>query len=76
MTDRSLGRMTAGPPRIAGLFMDLDPSQIRNSVRVLAEPERFVVSWSGVPEYQDFGNGLPETRLTIRQRTRPTTRGW
>ncbi len=27
ITDRSLGRMTAGPPRIAGLFMDLDPAR-------------------------------------------------
>src|SRR5229473_3061867 len=61
VTDRSLGRMTAGPPRIAGLFMDLDPTQVQNGLRVLSEPGRFVVSWSGVPQFQDFGTGLPET---------------
>src|SRR6185436_11327668 len=55
ISDRSLGRMSAGPPRIAGLFMDLDPSRAPNGVRVLAEPVRFVVSWVAVPAYQDFG---------------------
>jgi uncharacterized protein (TIGR03437 family) len=59
--ERSLGRVTAGPPRIAGLFRDLDPSQSRDGVRVLSEPSRFVVSWSGVPEYQALGAGTLET---------------
>ncbi len=52
---RSLGRLTSGPPRIAPLFTDLDPSRRPDSVRVLAEAQRFVVSWDGVPEYSDFG---------------------
>src|SRR5205085_1135495 len=61
VTDRSLGRMTAGPPRIAGLFMDLDPSKAQNGVSTLAEAERFVVSWTAVPEFQDFGMGPRQT---------------
>jgi uncharacterized protein (TIGR03437 family) len=59
--DRSLGRMAAGPPRIAPLFDDLDPTQSRNGVYVLSEPGRFVVSWVSVPEYVDFGSGAIET---------------
>ncbi len=51
---RSVGRMTSGPPRIAPLFMDLDPSR-GGSVRVLRESSRLVVSWVGVPEFSDFG---------------------
>jgi uncharacterized protein (TIGR03437 family) len=61
ISDRSLGRLAAGPPRIAGLYMDLDPSRVQNSVRVLAGPERLVVSWVGVPAYQDFGSGPTQT---------------
>jgi len=60
-TDRSLGRLAAGPPRIAGLFMDLDPRRKTDGVRVLSEPSRFVVSWTAVPEYQDFGFGVAQT---------------
>ena len=60
-TDRSLGRLAAGAPRIAGLFMDLDPTRKQDSVRVLAEPGRFVVSWAGVPQYQGSGIGVSQT---------------
>ena len=59
--DRSLGRLIAGPPRIAPLFADLDPSQPNASVRVLAEPSRVVLSWVDVPIYQDFGVGLRQS---------------
>ncbi len=59
--ERSLGRLTAGPPRIAGLFRDLDPSRVPGSVRLLSEPGRFVVSYVGVPEYQTFGTGPLQT---------------
>jgi hypothetical protein len=58
---RSLGRVAAGPPRIAPLFMDLDPSQNPDGVRVLSETGRLVVSWVGVPAYSDFGFGAPQT---------------
>ena len=49
-SDRSLGRLTAGSPRIAAFFEDLDPSAA-GEVRVTSEPGRFAVSWIGVPEY-------------------------
>lgn len=60
-TLRSLGRMTAGPPRIAPLFDDLDPSKTAGGVRVLSESTRVVVSWVAVPEYSAIGAGVPET---------------
>ena len=56
-TDRSLGRATAGPPRIAGLFDDLDPTASPGGVRVLAQPDIFIVSWPQVPEWSDTGYG-------------------
>ncbi|PWU01348.1 MAG: hypothetical protein C5B51_22810 [Terriglobia bacterium] len=70
-TDRSLGRVTAGPPRIAVLFDDLDPSKTAGGVRVLSEPGRFVVSWAGVPEYAQSGTG---TRQTFQVRLYPDGR--
>src|SRR5687767_10571594 len=54
-TDRSLGRMTSGPPRISPLFDDLDPSRTAGGVRMLAEATRVVVSWVSVPEWQSSG---------------------
>lgn len=60
-TDRSLGRMVAGPPRVAGLFRDLDPSRTPRSVSVASNATRLVVSWAGVPEYSDSGAGVPQT---------------
>jgi uncharacterized protein (TIGR03437 family) len=60
-SDRSLGRVTAGPPRIAGLFRDLDPSMSTEGVRLLLETGRVVVSWSRVPEYREFGVGPLQT---------------
>jgi uncharacterized protein (TIGR03437 family) len=60
-TTRSLGRMTSGPPRIAPLFDDLDPSAVSAGVRVLSESGRFVVSWIGVPEWQPSGPGRKQT---------------
>ena len=60
-TGRTLGRMTAGPPRIAPLFDDLDPSKTTGGVRVLADATRVVVSWVKVPEYSASGNGTQET---------------
>jgi uncharacterized protein (TIGR03437 family) len=60
-SDRSLGRMVSGPPRIAPLFRDLNPTQAANGVRVLSETDRVVVSWAGVPEFSEYGGGLIET---------------
>ena len=58
---RSLGRMTGGPPRIAALFDDLDPSRAPGSVRYFADATRAVFSWVKVREYSDFGVGTPQT---------------
>jgi hypothetical protein len=60
-TQRSLGKMVAGAPRIAPLYMDLDPSQKPDAVRVLSEAGRLVVTWVGVPEYSGFGFGPTQT---------------
>jgi uncharacterized protein (TIGR03437 family) len=60
-TDRSLGRMTAGPPRISPLFDDLNPAQTAGGVRVFADPSRVVVSWVNVPEYAQYGTGPLQT---------------
>lgn len=49
-TDRSLGRMLAGPPRIAPLFSDFDPSA-GGSITTQAEGDAFRVSWTNVPQY-------------------------
>jgi uncharacterized protein (TIGR03437 family) len=60
-TERSLGRVTAGPPRLAPLFDDLDPSQTAGGVRVLAGADRVVVSWVAVPEWTASGAGTRQT---------------
>jgi uncharacterized protein (TIGR03437 family) len=60
ITDRSLGRLTAGVPRICPLFEDLDPSA-KGSVNVLTESGRLVVSWVQVPEFSDAGTGTLQT---------------
>jgi hypothetical protein len=54
---RSLGRLAAGPPRIAPLFADLDPTNVNCDVRVWTGEDRVVVTWRNVPEYSDFGTG-------------------
>ena len=60
-SERSFGRFTSGPPRIAGLFEDLDPSRAPDSVRVLAQPSRVVLSWVRVPEFASVGTGPLQT---------------
>ena len=57
-TSRSLGRMTGGPPRIAPLFDDLDPSRSPGSVRFYADASHVVFSWVNVPDYE---TGAPQT---------------
>jgi uncharacterized protein (TIGR03437 family) len=57
ISDRALGRMTAGPPRISPFFEDLDPSRPNGSVRVTASANRFTVSWVTVPEFVSSGTG-------------------
>lgn len=60
-TDRSLGRMVAGEPRLSPLFRDLDPSKAIKGVTVTSDATRFVVSWVQVPEYSDFGTASLQT---------------
>jgi uncharacterized protein (TIGR03437 family) len=57
-SSRTTGRMTGGPPRIAPLFDDLDPSGTPGSVRYAADATRAVFTWSAVPEYSDSGSGF------------------
>lgn len=59
-TERSLGRMVAGPPRIAPLFRDLDPER---SGRVTMETAGNAVtfSWLAVPDYRAVGVGPRQT---------------
>src|ERR1039457_7114213 len=60
-TIRSVGRMTGGPPRIAPLFDDLDPSQPGGSVRFYADTSHVVITWVNVPEWVQSGIGMAQT---------------
>ncbi|MCL4793486.1 MAG: hypothetical protein KJZ84_02930 [Bryobacteraceae bacterium] len=59
---RTLGRLVAGPPRIAAVFADLDPSRAPGSVRVLQEPGRVTIGWIETPA---FGPALFARRQTF-----------
>jgi len=58
---RSLGRAVSGPPRIAPLFADLDPSRAQGGVSVFLAVDRVAVSWVRVPEYRESGTGPFQT---------------
>ena len=58
---RSTGRITGGPPRIAPLFDDLDPSLAPGHVRYRPDTARAVFTWDGVPEYTASGVGPLQT---------------
>jgi uncharacterized protein (TIGR03437 family) len=64
-TSRSLGRMTGGPPRIAPLFDDLDPSQPGGGVRFYADASHVVFSWVNVPEYGPGASQTFQVRLYV-----------
>jgi len=59
-SSRTLGRMTAGPPRIAGFFEDLDPS-VGGELRLTSSATVFALSWVRVPEYSPSGFGPRNT---------------
>ena len=63
--DRTLGRMTSGPPRISPLYEDLDPTHSQAGVRVVSEASRWVATWNAVPEYADSGLGGVQTFQVI-----------
>jgi len=60
---KTVGLLTGGPPRIALLFTDLDPTRSQRGVYVLAEPTRFIVTWLNVPE---FGTGRVPMTFQLR----------
>jgi hypothetical protein len=49
-TERDLARFSSGPPRIAALFADLDPS--RGAVRIRRESDGIVIVWDAVPSFE------------------------
>lgn len=50
-TSRSLGRLLGGPPRLAPLLADLDPTQPGASVTTRGDGGSFVVTWTDVPQF-------------------------
>ncbi|MEO8359471.1 MAG: hypothetical protein ABI672_05520 [Vicinamibacteria bacterium] len=53
-TSRTLGRLIAGPPRIAPLLADLDPGT-SGRVTTMSSPGAFSVKWTDVPQF-DVGD--------------------
>ena len=51
-TDRDLGRFNGGVPRIAAIFDDLDPTLGDGGVYYNSLPDRFLITWDLVREYQ------------------------
>jgi hypothetical protein len=49
-TDRGIGRLVTGPPRIAPLFADLNP-EAGGNVTTAGDASRFSVTWTDVPQY-------------------------
>ena len=49
-TARNISRLLQGPPRIAPMFADLDPSAGGN-IRISSAADHFGVTWCSVPEY-------------------------
>ncbi|MCC6366590.1 MAG: hypothetical protein IT165_23985 [Bryobacterales bacterium] len=48
---KTIGLLAGGPPRIAPLFDDLDPTHSLKGVSVLTEASRVVVTWLEIPEF-------------------------
>jgi hypothetical protein len=60
-TDRSVGRLLTGPPRVAPFLADLDPSA-GGAVFVNAAADQYTVTWCGV-------RGFDSTQTTTTQTT-------
>lgn len=50
-TARTAGHLVSGPPRIAPLYVDLDPTSGGGSVNADVRGDRVVVTWTGVPQF-------------------------
>ena len=61
-TDRSVGRLLAGPARVASFFADLDPSA-GGGVFVNATADAFTVTYCGVPDYDATGKLTAQASL-------------
>ena len=61
-TDRDVSRFLTGPPRIALLFDDLDPSS-GGTVFRRVDSDALFVTWCNVPEF-----GLPSNRVNVQVR--------
>jgi len=61
-TERNLGRMVTGPPRVAPFFADLDPSQGSSKIFVNAAADQVTVTWCDV-------RGFDSTRTATVQAT-------
>jgi hypothetical protein len=61
-TERNLGRMVTGPPRIAPFFADLDPTTGSGRVFVNAAADQYTVTWCNV-------RGFDSTRSVTVQAT-------
>ena len=67
-TSRSLSRAASGPPRIAPLFTDLDPSRVTNPVSTYSTADRFVVTWDATPIFTSGTIGARQTfQLVLRR---------
>lgn len=67
-TRRSLDRALSGPPRIAPLFSDLDPSRVDTPVSTYSTTDHFFVTWNAVPVYTRQTIGLRQTFQLVLHR--------
>ena len=61
-TERNLGRLVTGPPRIAPFFADLDPTMGSSKIFVNAAADQYTVTWCNV-------RGFDSTRTATVQAT-------
>jgi hypothetical protein len=61
-TERGLGRLIAGAPRVAPFFADLDPSA-GGGIFVQAASNAFTVTWCGVPGFESAQKVTAQTTL-------------
>src|SRR5207249_5938027 len=61
-TDRNVARFLTGPPRIAPIFADLDPSTVGGVYR-RTDGDALIVTWCSVPEFDS-----PSNRVNVQLR--------